>query len=241
MSRTRDTQPTRVRSLARSDRLVLPADSSTMIVVDRKAVTRHSSRRRTVMNQDHRLTSGLAMLFVVPTLLAATTPPGEHSRRAADAKAKVVAGTWKLTVPENGDPWRIGFGSGTDFPQFAALDTRSGYFRLVSGTTWGTSIVLPPPFWSGGKLLQGVPIKASHLVDGDKLIINASGVRDGLKLNLRVSLSPPSDGRIVAEVSGRSEGKIELDCAARRSVQGRHALVDARRPHQVGRQVGHHR
>src|SRR5262249_19763603 len=42
---------------------------------------------------------------------------------------------WKVTAPENGDPWTIAFGSGSDFPQVAALHPRSGYFRLVSGTT----------------------------------------------------------------------------------------------------------
>ena len=100
---------------------------------------------------------------------------------------------------------------GCRFPRGRRADVRSGYFRLVAGTTWGTSIVLPPPFWSGGVLWQGVPIKATHRVDGDRLVIEALGERHGLTLRLDVTLSPPGDGRIAAEVSGRSEGKVALD------------------------------
>ena len=116
-----------------------------------------------------------------------------------------------VAVPGNGDPWSIAYGSGVDFPQFAALDPKSGYFRLVCNTTWGTSIVLTPSFWSGGALTQGMPLAATYHLDGQRLVIDATGSRNGLKVTLRVTLSPPGEGRIAAEVDGRSEGSIALD------------------------------
>ncbi len=105
----------------------------------------------------------------------------------------------------------IAYGSGVDFPQFAALHPRSGYFRLVCKTTFGTSIVLPPAFWSGGVLTQGMPLEATHHVEGDRLVIDATGNRNGLKVTLRVILSPPGDGRIEALVDGECEGHVALD------------------------------
>src|SRR5271157_3875498 len=127
------------------------------------------------------------------------------------ASTPEAARTWKVTVPGNGDPWGIAYGSGVDFPEFAALDPKSGYFRLVRNTTWGTSIVLTPSFWSGGALTQGMPLNAISHVEGERLVIDAAGSRSGLKVTLRVWLSPPGDGRITAEVDGQSEGSIALD------------------------------
>ena len=163
------------------------------------------------MNRFQRVTSGLLILSI-PGLLCITLSPGHHSAwRAAETRSEVAAGIWKVTAPENGDPWTIAFGSGTDFPQVAALHPRSGYFRLVSGTTWGTSIILPPCFWSGGLLWQGPPIKATSHLDGNKLVIDAAGVQKGLNFKLRLSLSPPGNDRIEAEVSGSTEGQVSLD------------------------------
>jgi hypothetical protein len=163
------------------------------------------------MTRARPLVSRAAMVVAIPALLAALATTDQYRRRAGAARAEGTVGTWKVTVPDNGDPWRIAYGAGVDFPQVAALDTRSGYVRLVCGTTWGTSVVLPPPFWSDGTLWQGMPIKATHRLDGDRLIIDASGERHGLKLHLEVALSPPGAGRISAEVSGRSEGRVVLD------------------------------
>jgi hypothetical protein len=165
------------------------------------------------MKAFNRTIPGLRILLVGSTLFAALGTFGHlPSPRAQEPTTSTGASpTWKVTVPPSGNPWSIAFGSGTEFPQFAALDPRSGYFRLVCKTTWGTSIVLPPSFWSGGVLRQGMPLEASYRVEGERLLIDASGVRDGLTVHLRVSLSPPGDGRIAAEVNGRCEGNIALD------------------------------
>jgi hypothetical protein len=160
------------------------------------------------MNRFQRVTSGLLILFITGLLGITSSLGHPWAGRADETRSEVSTGPWKVTAPNNGDPWTIAFGSGTDFPQVAALHPRSGYFRLVSGTTWGTSIILPPCFWSGGLLWQGPPIKATWHVDGNnKLVIDASGVQNGLKFKLQVLLSPPGNDRIEAEVSGSTEGQ----------------------------------
>src|SRR5512135_3758075 len=90
-----------------------------------------AATRRDEMNRLHRMTPGLATLLIVPALLAATSTFGyPPDPRADDPKATGATRIWKVTVPKNGDPWSIAYGAGTDFPQFAAMDPRSGYFRL---------------------------------------------------------------------------------------------------------------
>lgn len=53
------------------------------------------------------------------------------------------------SVSQRGNILEIGYGSGMDFPQYAALHLDSSYFRMVCGPQcdWGTSAVLIPPFW----------------------------------------------------------------------------------------------
>src|SRR5690349_12211592 len=123
----------------------------------------------------------LAVLAAAPllayALLANPSAPWADAAAIAHEDARV----WKVTVPGNGDPWIIAHGSGVDFPQVAALHHKSGYFRLVRKTTFGTSIVLPPVFWSGGVLTQGMPLEATHHVEGDRLVIDATGNKNGLK------------------------------------------------------------
>jgi hypothetical protein len=135
-----------------------------------------------------------------------------HAETAVAAEApRDEPKTWKVTVTGNGDPWSIAYGSNGSFPQVAALDPRSGYFRLVDKTTWGTSIVLTPSFWSGGTLIQGMPVQATTKVENDRLVINATGSRNGLKVILKVSLSPPKDEGITADVEATTEGSVSLD------------------------------
>jgi hypothetical protein len=158
--------------------------------------------------------NGLSLLvvFVVSSLFAYFFHAYSPAKRiSAATTAPVSARTWRVFVPGSGDPWAIGYGVGIDFPQFAALDPKSGYFRLVCRTNWGTSIVLTPSFGSGNVLTQGMPLAASHHVEGDRLVIDASGSRNGLKATLKVTLSPPGAGGITAEVDGRCEGSITLD------------------------------
>jgi hypothetical protein len=155
---------------------------------------------------------GLLAGLVAALLLASAHHTISLSERAdAATKASEDGRGWSVRKPENGGPWEIGFGSNGNFPQFAALHPRDGYFRLVCKTTFGTSIVLPPVFWSGGVLTQGMPLDAKEHVEGDRLIIDATGNKNGLKVTLRVALSRPGDGRIEAVVNGNCEGTVALD------------------------------
>ena len=56
-----------------------------------------------------------------------------------------------------------------------------------------------------------MPLEATHHVEGQRLIIDATGNRNGLKVTLKVALSPPGDGRIEAVVDGKCEGTVALD------------------------------
>ncbi len=136
--------------------------------------------------------------------------------------------SWQVRVsPRGGGECIITHGSGGHFPQCAALHLRDGYFRLAPGTGWGTSIVLPPSFWSRGKLIQGMPVAATWQEEGENLVITATGSRKGLSVALHVVLSPPSGGCIMARVQGHSEGDVPLD--ARRDEAFKIAMLSSMR------------
>src|SRR5262249_8348926 len=101
---------------------------------------------------------------------------------------------WIVTVPGNGDPWIIAHGSGVDFPQVAALHPKSGYFRLVRKTTFGTSIVLPPVFWSGGGLARGMPLGGMHHAEGERVIFDTPRKKKSPTGGVNGALSPPGGG-----------------------------------------------
>jgi hypothetical protein len=109
--------------------------------------------------------------------------------------------------------WTISFGSGQSFPQYGALDTASGYLRLVPTTqsNWGTSVVIFPAFWSGGVYYQGTRIAASHSLSGNNLVINFTGILGGLTVVGRLTIFPP-DQQIKAQVDILSAtGDLVLD------------------------------
>jgi len=109
--------------------------------------------------------------------------------------------------------WMIAYGSGTSFPQYGALDTSSGYLRLIPNTQsgWGTSVVIFPAFWSGGVYYQGTPITTTHSVSGNNLVINFSGTLDGLSVQGILTIFPPSQ-QINAQVEIVSAtGNVVLD------------------------------
>jgi hypothetical protein len=120
-------------------------------------------------------------------------------------------GSW--AVDTSNTIWTISFGSGKSFPQYGALDTASGYLRLVPTTqsNWGTSVVVFPAFWSGGVYYQGTNIAASHSVSGNNLVIDFTGTLGGLNVAGRLTIFPP-DQQIHAEVDIVSAtGNVVLD------------------------------
>lgn len=122
-----------------------------------------------------------------------------------------VSATW--SVARSGTIIEIGYGSGSDFPQYAALHTESGYFRLNHGrgSGWGTSVILPPTFWASGAYHQGAPIAASWTVSGSTLVVSFSGAVSGLQFVGEIRLAPPGATSITAAVTVEASGSPALD------------------------------
>lgn len=122
------------------------------------------------------------------------------------------AQTW--LVRQRGTILEIACGSGSQFPQYAALHLDSSYFRMVYSpqSGWGTSVVLMPAFWSGGRYHQGVPVTASWRTEGSDLLLLLSGTIASLQVSLEVRLSPPVKNSLVARVKTLSvTGNVVVD------------------------------
>jgi hypothetical protein len=125
--------------------------------------------------------------------------------------------TW--SVSQNGSILQIAFGSGTDFPQYAALHLDSSYFRPIYSptSTFGTSAILMPPFWSGGQYYQSAPISATWQVDGLDLRVLTTGTQmlsgsvGSLTAFSELRLSPPSGVTLTAWIKTQVSGTPELD------------------------------
>lgn len=122
----------------------------------------------------------------------------------------------RWTVGERGNITQIGYGSGGDFPQVAALHRDSGYFRLNygHGSAWGTSVVLLPTVWKKGakRPAQGAPITVEPgETDGDDLLLAFSGSIAGLQVQGRLRLSPPERDLSSVLVTVFVQGDVALD------------------------------
>jgi hypothetical protein len=135
----------------------------------------------------------------------ATLPTG------SDVPSGVNGGTWSLTPV--GDELQIAYGSGSDFPQYAALHLVDSYFRLNYGPAsgWGTSVVLLPAFWGEGTYYQGAPVTNTWQVAGSDLVLDITGTIATLDVHTEVVLSPPSGNTLEARVATTVEGTLSLD------------------------------
>jgi hypothetical protein len=127
-----------------------------------------------------------------------------------------LPGNWNVTQSQG--ILHIAYGSGTSYPEYAAVHLESSYFRLNYGPTsgWGTSIILLPVFWSQRScppagLCQGAPITTHWQVDGATLLLNIQGTIAGLHVNLLVRLSPPTRNTISAHIAATVQGNLTLD------------------------------
>lgn len=130
---------------------------------------------------------------------------------ACDGGGDTPESFWSTSM--HGTILEASWGTVADSPQVVALHTESGYLRLVPGRGfgWGTSVVLAPSYWTGGRYLQGVPVEARpEVVDGN-LRITVSGSVEVLFFTGTVLIHPPAEGRIRAEVSMTTEGDVTLD------------------------------
>ncbi len=162
----------------------------------------------------HRQATRFGWLCALLLVLIASCAPasaGSPSRASAGAK------TW--SVSRNGAVLQIGYGSGVDFPQYAALHLSSGYFRMVYSTTsgWGTSVILLPALWSKASChtdsgyCQGAPVTASWRTSGANLVLSIHGTIATLKVAATVTLAPPANSALVAQVSTKVTGTVKLD------------------------------
>jgi hypothetical protein len=122
------------------------------------------------------------------------------------------AQTWSIN--QKGDSLvEIGYGSGIDFPQYAALYLKSSYFRMNygPGSGWGTSVVLLPCLWHDSFYYQGAPITASWKVDASALLISISGTISNLQVEGEVCLLPPVTDLISASVNMNVNNTEALD------------------------------
>lgn len=122
-----------------------------------------------------------------------------------------VGNAWLAVV--NGNTVQISYGSGTDFPQYAALHLDSSYLRLIPtrNSGWGTSVILLPALWTGGSYYQGAPVTVTAAPAGDDLIINFNGTIAGLQVQGQVQLSPPDATGLRAVVAVVTTGGPALD------------------------------
>lgn len=121
-----------------------------------------------------------------------------------------VANTW--SVARRGRIVEVGYGSGCDFPQYAAVHADSSFLRLNYGqrSRWGTSIVLLP---SGPpvRTIKGAPITVDWQKEGLDLVIMFGGSISALQVQGQVRLTPPASNSICGGDTIRVAGNVNLD------------------------------
>jgi len=120
--------------------------------------------------------------------------------------------SWSITQKDN--DVQIAYGKGTSFPQYASLDICSSYFRMIPlNCAWGTSIILFPTFWEGGKYYQGdlkQALSYDWQIDGNDLLLLIEGSISSLAVEGQVRIRPPEEDSILAIVSVNVSGNVEL-------------------------------
>lgn len=163
--------------------------------------------------------SRLSIVFVMLLLMllagCAITPTS--AKTASPSQGNTTTNSWSVSPDSTGTILQIGYGSGTNFPQYAALYLNTGYFRMIYSTTagWGTSIVLLPALWSKASCptdyCQGATITASWQSVGSNLVFSINGTIATLQVSSTVTLTPPANNHFVAQVSTSVVGSVVLD------------------------------
>jgi hypothetical protein len=121
---------------------------------------------------------------------------------------------WDLAI--RGGIAELFFGSGSTFPQYAALHLDSGYLRLVSGPcdAWGTSVVVVPTVWERGARgpVQGAPVTIRSVQEEDgRLAVSFAAQVASLQIAGQLCFLPPVRGRAAVLVSVALEGDLPLE------------------------------
>jgi exo-beta-1,3-glucanase (GH17 family) len=121
------------------------------------------------------------------------------------------SGAWGLM--KKGGILEVASSNGTEFPQYAALHAKDSYFRMNygPGSDWGTSAILLPSFWEGGKLHQGAPITTICKHDGADLLLSIAGNISSLRVRGQVRLSPPPQNMLSGRITMNASGNLNLD------------------------------
>ncbi len=132
--------------------------------------------------------------------------------RVAVPPSLLPAKSW--SVAQRGCIIEVGYGSDSDFPQYAAIHTDCGFLRLNYGrdSGWGTSIILLPSFWAAGCYYQGAQITVGRRNEGADLVISFSGKISGLRAQGQIRLVPPRPNSISGTVTVNVDGDVDLDC-----------------------------
>jgi len=152
---------------------------------------------------------------VYALLLVAVVASCAPAHAASPVRASAGTKTW--SVSRDGSVLQIGYGSGVDFPQYAALHLRSSFFRMVYSRAagWGTSVILLPALWSKASCptdyCQGAPVTASWRRSGSSLVLSMHGKIATLKVAATITLTPPANRTLIAHVSTKVTGTIKLD------------------------------
>lgn len=152
----------------------------------------------------------LSVAASILALSAACTPPNSTPD---PTPTPTPTPTWNVAI--NGDVLEASYGLEGKRPQYVALHLDSGYLRLNTGPTsgWGTSIVVLPSVWTGGKLVQGARVMETHTI-GDDLVLNIKSQIAGLSVTGDIRIHPPAEKSIKADVRMATSGTVTLDARA---------------------------
>lgn len=164
---------------------------------------------------EHRHVGAAQLGWVLALLALVLVTGGAQASAALPTRGSAGVKTWSVT--RNGSVLQIGYGSGVNFPQYAALHLESSYFRMIYSTTagWGTSVILLPALWSKTSCptdyCQGAPVTATWRKSGANLVFSIRGTIATLKVAVTVMIAPPAKSALVAQVSAKVTGAVRLD------------------------------
>ena len=106
----------------------------------------------------------------------------------------------------------ISYGAASHYPQVAVLHRRDSYFRLTAGLGggWGTSVILLPVVWTTAGLQQGAPVRATWATAAGTLRLQVRGTIAGLRVQLSLTLHPPTASQLVVDVAATATGTLPL-------------------------------
>lgn len=142
--------------------------------------------------------------------------PEKHEEEAIDDSESIndrsacAHGGWSVQQ-QSDDILALSFGQ----HQFGAIHTDSSYARFVpsAASGWGTSCILAPSFWAGGRYEQGTRIEVAVEIQCERLRVHFGGTIAQLEFSGVLSMDAPVDDRLIVhvEVMPANREAIQLD------------------------------